>query len=177
MDFDDFEESLMSLAGVYDGSEPVDELNHALQCASLARDAGASSELVVAALFHDVARSPLVAPMFPGVPHEVAGGRWLLPRFGEFPAWVVKAHVSAKLYLLESEPDYRTQLSEESLRSAGLQRSNAAVFPVGHPWWWDAVQLRRWDDAAKNPSTPTPNPEAIFDIVRNTLTSRTRFAS
>jgi predicted HD phosphohydrolase len=50
-----------SMAGLtYDG-DAVDQLEHALQCASLARCAGAARELVVAALLHDIARAPAVA--------------------------------------------------------------------------------------------------------------------
>ena len=64
----------------YDG-EPVDQLEHALQCAALARgERGDDTEFVVACLLHDIARAPAVA----GIPydgprehHGEAGARWL----------------------------------------------------------------------------------------------------
>src|SRR6202044_541228 len=90
---DELESALMSLDGVFDGLEPVDELSHALQCAQLARAENAPPELIAAALFHDVARSPMVASAFPGMPHERAGASWLEPRLGREVAWIVGAHV------------------------------------------------------------------------------------
>ena len=54
-----------SMAGLpYDG-EPVDQLQHALQAAALARQENADDELLVAALLHDVARAPAVAGVTP----------------------------------------------------------------------------------------------------------------
>jgi len=44
-----------SAARLY-GGEPVTELAHSLQCAELARDAGADEELQLACLLHDVGR-------------------------------------------------------------------------------------------------------------------------
>ena len=38
------------------GGEAVSELEHALQCADLARQAGAADDLTLAALLHDVGR-------------------------------------------------------------------------------------------------------------------------
>src|SRR5262245_65606023 len=52
-------------AGSQYGSEAVSQLEHALQCAQLALDAGASSELAAAAFLHDIGH--LVAP----APHEL----------------------------------------------------------------------------------------------------------
>jgi predicted HD phosphohydrolase len=145
------EEVLRSLAGVFDGEEPVDELSHALQTAGHALDAGADTELVAAALLHDVARSPLVAPQYPELTHEAAAAAWLAPRFGDRVAWLAGAHVGAKLYLLQSEPGYSRLLSPESAKTAGQQRQHAARFPLEDPRWPDAVALRRWDDRAKRP--------------------------
>jgi predicted HD phosphohydrolase len=150
---------LVSLEGVVDGDERVDELAHALQCASLAMAAGAGPELVAAALFHDVGRAQAVQEAFPGLPHETAGARWVLPRTSEKVAWLVRAHVPAKLYLVESEPSYLAGLSSESLSSLRLQRrfgySCYIDELVVHRWWPEAVLLRRWDDLAKVPGAAT----------------------
>ena len=154
----ELEDALVTLAGVVDGDEPVDELSHALQCASLALAGGAHSVLATACLFHDVARSPRVASEYPGLPHEVAGAEWLRPRLGEHVAWLVGAHVVAKLYLLETEPGYRERLSAESVRSAVFQGAvPPQPIPLEHPWWPDALRLRRWDDAAKDEGVRLPD--------------------
>lgn len=163
---DDIEEILMSLAGVVDGDEPVDELSHALQCAGHALAASASPAIVAAALFHDVARSPLVACEFPGVPHEVAAATWLRPVFGERVAWLAGAHVGAKLHLLDNDPGYRDSLTEESVQSSVSQRSSSAGLPQDNPWRLDALQLRHWDDAAKDPAAALPDPRDVLRITR-----------
>ena len=86
------------MAGLpYDG-EPVDQLEHALQCAALAaREHGEDAEFVVACLLHDIARAPAVA----GIPydgprehHGEAGARWLTPRVGARVAWLAEQHVA-----------------------------------------------------------------------------------
>jgi predicted HD phosphohydrolase len=148
----EFQIVLASLAGVFDGEEPVDELSHAVQCALLAQRAGADGGLVVAALFHDVARSPLVNGLAPGLPHEIAGATWLLPRLGERVAWLVAAHTAAKVYLMETEPGYGALLTPESRKSAELQRVRPREDLEANDWWSDALRLRRWDDSAKDPA-------------------------
>jgi predicted HD phosphohydrolase len=74
----------------YDG-EPVDQLEHALQCVQLARAVGGEREFVVACLLHDIARAPAVA----GIAYDGAGehhgemaARWLEPRVGARIAWL-----------------------------------------------------------------------------------------
>lgn len=163
---DDLESALLSLDGVVDGLEPVDELSHALQCAQLARAANAPLELVAAALFHDVARAPMVALAYPGMPHEQAGAKWLEPRLGRVVARLVGAHVAAKLYLLEHDPGYAALLSEESRQSAIGQLAPELDDLVREPMWPDAVRLRRLDDAAKRPDVELPNVSELLALVR-----------
>ena len=165
MSEDELEVMLSSLKGVHDGGEIVDEFSHALQCAAHALGAGASRELVAAALLHDVGRSPLLADE-KGMPHEAMAARWLLPRFGERVAWLAGAHVIAKLHLLRTEPGYLATLSQESARSAKLQKVDAIAAPLEHPWWPEALRLRLWDDAAKDPDSPLPDPGVALAVVQ-----------
>jgi gamma-butyrobetaine dioxygenase len=161
----ELETALLSLEGMFDGLEPVDELSHALQCGQLARDAGASVERVAAALLHDVARSPIVAREFPGMAHEAAGARWLEPRLGPVVAWLVGSHVAAKLYLLEHDPAYRQLLSEESRRSALGQRAPDLDQLANDRAWPDALELRRWDDAAKRTDAVLLAPHQLLELI------------
>ena len=142
------------------GLEPVDQLAHALQCASLAEQAGADDEVVVAALLHDLGRARPVARAYPGAPHEEAGARFCLARFGARVAWLIAQHVPAKRYLVATDPSYHDGLSEESvvtLRQQGgpMTASEVAAFEA-HPDHAQAAELRRWDDLAKQPGAPTP---------------------
>lgn len=81
------------------GGEPVDQLEHALQCAALARSAGGVSELVVAALLHDIGRSPVVLQetgVLTGDHGEVARW-WLEPLVGERVAWLAARNATCVL--------------------------------------------------------------------------------
>lgn len=167
--YEELEEVLMSLAFVTDGDEPIDELSHALQCAANAQAAKASRDLIAASLFHDVARSPLVKRQFPGVGHEIAAEAWLRPRLGDHVAWLAGAHVAAKMHLLATEPGYLALLSSQSVASATHQGAAIRAELLGHPWWPDALRLRRFDDAAKKRNVPLPDPKELLAIVRPLL--------
>ncbi|WP_099021459.1 HD family phosphohydrolase [Mycolicibacterium palauense] len=145
---------LESLRGVWD-EETVDELDHALQSAARAAEDGADDELVLAAALHDLGHSPLLdAADHPGAytHHDTAARDWLTPRFGARVGWLAGAHVAAKQFLAATDPGYGGQLTAASAQSLAAQ-GGPGVDPsfTGHPWWPDALRLRRYDDAAKNP--------------------------
>jgi [1-hydroxy-2-(trimethylamino)ethyl]phosphonate dioxygenase len=138
--------------------ERVTQLEHALQCAALAEEAGASAELTAAALLHDYGhffegRGEAAERERRDARHEAHGAR-LLARW--FPAEVtrpVALHVAAKRYLCAAEPGYFEALSPASKLSLELQggpftRGQCARF-ARNRFATDAVELRRWDDAAK----------------------------
>jgi predicted HD phosphohydrolase len=153
-----------SMVGLpYDG-EPVDQLEHALQCAALARaERGDDPEFIVACLLHDIARAPAVA----GIPydgprehHGEAGARWLTPRVGARVAWLAEQHVPAKRYLVATDLDYRAQLSEVSQRTliaqGGAMSDSEVTEFRSNPDWQQAVQLRLIDDLGKVPGLEVP---------------------
>ena len=153
-----------SMVGLpYDG-EPVDQLEHALQCAALARAGHADDpEFVVACLLHDIARAPAVAGIAfdgPGEHHGATGARWLEPRVGARVAWLAEQHVPAKRYLVATDPQYRarlTEVSERTLREQGgpMSRSEVDAFRA-NPDWRLAVSLREIDDRGKVPGAVVP---------------------
>ncbi len=170
-----------SMAGLpYDG-EPVDQLEHALQCASLARrEHGDDTEFVVACLLHDIARAPAVA----GIPydgprehHGEAGARWLVPRVGARVAWLAEQHVPAKRYIVATDRAYRAKLSEVSRRTLiaqGGPMDDAEITAFrANPDWQQAVALRRIDDLGKEPGLPVPELDsyrpALLTVVGATL--------
>jgi predicted HD phosphohydrolase len=137
--------------GRFDGGEVVDDLAHALQAASLARDAGAPSDLVAAALLHDVGHHPDVCAQFPRTPHEQVAADLIAPVLGERAAWVVRQHVAAKRHLAATEPGYVQALSPASLESLRRQGGSEVLPQFGEGWGPIALDLRRWDDLAKVP--------------------------
>lgn len=163
-----------SAARLY-GGEAVSELEHALQCADLARAAGADEELQLACLLHDVGRyavdPSLVADTTeprragPGARgHHEVGAELIAPWVPPRVAWCVRMHADAKRYLCATEPGYYDRLSPTSrhtLRLQGGVMTPAAVARLaGHPWLPDALGLRRWDDQAKVPGRATGPLEA-----------------
>jgi predicted HD phosphohydrolase len=165
-------ESMVGLP--YDG-EPVDQLEHALQCAALAREHG-DREFVVAALLHDIARAAAVA----GIPydgpqehHGAAAARWLTPRVGARVAWLAEQHVAAKRYLVATDPDYEAKLTEVSARTLKAQggRMNAAEIDAfrAHPGWRLALQLREIDDRGKVPGARVPQLDDYREDLRDVV--------
>jgi predicted HD phosphohydrolase len=155
---------LASLRGVWD-EEAVDELDHALQSAARAIDDGADDQLVLAAALHDLAHSPTFDTVA-AERHDETARQWLSPRFGERVGWLAGQHVAAKRYLVATEPGYGAGLSPtsvESLRAQGGAGVDATL--LAHPWWPDAVRLRRYDDAAKDPTASAAGRAATIDDV------------
>jgi predicted HD phosphohydrolase len=155
-------ESMVGLP--YDG-EPVDQLEHALQCAALARAEG-DAAFVVAALLHDIARAPAVA----GIPydgprehHGQTAARWLEPRVGARVAWLAEQHVAAKRYLVATDPAYEAKLTEVSARTltaqGGPMTSDEVTEFRAHPDWQLALKLREIDDQGKVPGAEVPGLE------------------
>ena len=161
-----------SMAGLpYDG-EPVDQLQHALQCAWLARTGGGDDDFVIACLLHDIARAPAVAGIpfdGPNEHHGEAGRRWLAPRVGDRVAWLAEQHVPAKRYLVATDPTYRSQLSEVSARTleeqGGAMRPDEVESFRRNPDWEQAVSLRRIDDRGKVMDLEVPDLQAYAEML------------
>jgi phosphonate degradation associated HDIG domain protein len=143
--------------GLYFG-EQVTETEHALQAAHLAREAGASNDMILGALLHDIGHllhghGEDIADHGVDAKHEDEGAEFLA---GKFPALVidcVRLHVPAKRYLCAVEPEYLAGLSPVSQRSLELQGGPMTAHEVAEfeaePHFREAVQARRWDDQAK----------------------------
>ena len=161
------------LAGLPYGLEPVDQRAHALQTARLALDAGSDDELVVAALLHDIGRHHEVEDDYPGLVHEEAARRWLGRFFSIRVAWLVGAHVPAKRYLVTTDPGYFDLLSQASVVSLGEQNGPMTPDEVAefesHPWYPDAVALRRWDDQAKVPGGSEATTDEVMRVLDRVL--------
>jgi [1-hydroxy-2-(trimethylamino)ethyl]phosphonate dioxygenase len=155
---DEVNDLMRSRGGAAYFGEPVSQLEHALQTACCATQAGSPPELVVAALLHDVGHllhglAESVAEAGIDTRHETAGYEWILARFGPDVAEPVRDHVAAKRYLCRIEPEYLARLSAASLLSLELQGGpfnddEARKFET-LPHYREAVMLRRWDDEAK----------------------------
>ncbi|MCA9051666.1 MAG: phosphohydrolase [Planctomycetaceae bacterium] len=147
------------------GREAVSQQQHALQCAALAEAAGAGPEQIAAALLHDIGH--LLHSLPDDAPgqgiddaHEQLAADWLAERLPEAVVAPVRMHVAAKRYLCAAESGYEQSLSDPSRLSLRLQGGpmNAEEQRAfeHQAFYRQAVQLRRWDDAAKDPAAATP---------------------
>lgn len=142
LSFDDIDH-LLSTRGFHQyGREAVSQLEHALQCAQLAEQAGETPATIAAALLHDLGH--LLAPGGDTAEQDEP----------------IRLHVDAKRYLCTMEPGYWETLSPASQHSLVLQGGVYTVPEAEHfarqPFAQEAIRLRRYDDHAKVPGPATP---------------------
>jgi phosphonate degradation associated HDIG domain protein len=156
------------------GLAEINQLQHALQAAALAEQAGETPSLIAAALLHDVGHMIHGLgddPASRGIDdrHEEQGASWLAERFPESVSEPVRLHVPAKRYLCAAEPGYCARLSPDSRRSLQLQGGPMSADEMREfarqPFATDAVRLRRYDEAAKDPRASTPGFEHYLSYV------------
>jgi len=155
--------------GVAYAGEPVSQLEHALQCAWLAEQAGAGDALVTASLLHDLGHLLIAehqtlprSPTELGIDdrHQYIAMPLLRGVFGAEVREPIRLHVDAKRYLCATRPGYFSRLSADSVRSLALQGGvmdeAAAQRFAEQRWAGDAVRLRLWDEEAKVQGRETP---------------------
>lgn len=113
--------------------EAVSQLEHSLQAAHFAEQAGADEDTILGALLHDVGRFiPLTKPMprmiapngtyVGSAAHEIVGEKYLRDLgFSEKICQLVGAHVIAKRYLTAVDETYYDGLSQSSKTTLKFQ--------------------------------------------------------
>lgn len=138
--------------------ENVTELQHALQCAQLAQQAGEAPALVAACLLHDFGHllhelGEEIADHGIDAGHEIIGAEALAPFFPLAVTQPIRLHVMAKRFLCYRQPTYAAALSAASQQSLALQggplSSAEAEEFIQTPFYAEAVRLRHYDEAAK----------------------------
>lgn len=146
--------------------EGISQLSHAVQSGYLAKAQGYDQELILAAFLHDIGH---FAPHFLaegkyepmgdlGSMHHDQLGETFLRELGASERLLagVRWHVAAKRYLCVAEPGYYDQLSAASKATLTYQggpftQAEAKVF-ANHPYFGEILELRRIDEAAKDPN-------------------------
>lgn len=166
--------------------EPVTQLEHALQSATLAQESGAPAALITAAFLHDLGHmvnDQGETPTLRGIDdrHEYVAIPRLRALFPDAVLAPIRLHVEAKRYLCVrgdgtlSGPAYREALSPDSVRSLKLQggvfsEAEADAF-IAQPFAADAVKLRCWDDLAKVAGRRTPPLEHYMTLAASVALS------
>jgi len=146
------------------GGEALSQLEHALQCAHHAEQAGAGEALVAACLLHDLghllARDGASSPANGDDLHQFLPVPFLRGAFSDAVLEPIRLHVDAKRHLCSIEPAYYDTLSPASKRSLALQGGPFSALEAKafakRMYAEDAVRLRRWDDLAKVPGLAMP---------------------
>lgn len=160
------------------GTEAVSQLEHALQCATLAEANNANPELITASLLHDFGH--LVHNLgedaaVRGIDdrHEYRALGYLKTIFPLAVTEPIRMHVKAKRYLCAVNKDYWDSLSPASKTSLELQGgvfSEAEVKEfINQPYAEDAVKLRMWDDLAKVKGLKTPDVEYFMPAMEKLI--------
>jgi len=161
---------------LYSG-ERISQLEHALQCAHFAEQAGANDALVVATLLHDIGHilegGERAAERGVDAHHEELGADWLAARFGAEVSEPVRLHVAAKRYLCATDPTYFDRLSPASVRSLELQGGPMTAPQVeafdSNPHAAAAIRLRQWDEQGKIVGLKTPDLEHYRSLIATAL--------
>ncbi|KIG02998.1 phosphonate degradation HD-domain oxygenase [Caballeronia concitans] len=164
--------------GMAYSGEPITQLQHALQTAALAEEAGAGDALVAASLLHDIGHLLNLqgdTPSTRGIDdlHQYYALPFLRPLFGDAVLEPIRLHVDAKRCLCAMDAEYVDKLSADSVRSLKLQggvfdEKQAGAF-MSKPYSHDALALRRWDDLAKSPTRKTPSIDHYMTVVRRVV--------
>ena len=134
---------------------PVDRLEHSLQCATRAHRDGASEELVVVAVLHDI--GDMLAPLN----HSEMAAAILRPYVSEESYWIAKWHGLFQTYY------YAHHLGGDR---------NAREQFRGHPFFDATVKFcDEWDQQAFDPQYNTMPLKTFEPIVRSVF-SREPFA-
>lgn len=162
--------------------EPVSQLEHMSQAAQLAMEARCDREVILAAFFHDIGH--ICVMKNPGndlsgfgvVAHEKIGADFLRSRgFPERMARLVESHVATKRYLCYREPAYYDKLSEASKKTLELQggpmTGEEAIEFEKDPLAHEMIQMRRWDDLAKETNQPILDLAPLKEMARAVLIS------
>ncbi len=159
--------------------EVVTQLEHALQCAALAKRNSTSPEQITSALLHDIGHFILdehnadIDFLETDLNHEEIGAEYLEPFFPNAVTTPIRLHVPAKRYLCSVDTTYYDGLSDASKRSlkvqGGLMSDEEQQDFEKIPHYQDALTLRKWDDQAKVRDLETDGIETYREIVLQCL--------
>jgi phosphonate degradation associated HDIG domain protein len=160
--------------------EPVSQLEHMVQSAQLAQQEGYGEEVILAAFFHDIghlcAQADKTEQMggYGVLRHEKIGADYLRSRgFSETIARLVEYHVQAKRYLTYALPSYYEKLSEASKRTLEYQGSRMNVTEAQaftqDPLFATSIQMRKWDEQAKEEHFPIPDLTYLKEMAKRHL--------
>ena len=168
--------------------ESVSQIEHMSQSAALAMKADMDDEVILAAFFHDIghicvmnAEESDTMDGFGNKSHEKIGANFLrLKGFPERIAQLVENHVKAKRYLTFRYPEYfnnLTDASKKTLEYQGGKMNSIEAFSFEQDPLFDAsIQLRKWDEEAKEVDAPLVDMALLKTMAFNALATAHDFS-
>lgn len=162
--------------------EEVTQLEHAMQCATLALEEKACNDLVVAAFLHDVGHligldrveKEMGEEKSWGIAgHEMIGGEYLTGLgCSDVICKLVVGHVATKRYLVAKNTNYYNELSQASqmtlqYQGGPLTDEECIAYEADPLFEWH-LKIRQWDDKAKIVGWK-PDSERIWACVDSVL--------
>lgn len=156
-------------------------LQHAWQCARLARNAGASPSLQLAAWLHDLggvlsevdAGQPQPAGGADGADVHARAAAVLAPLFGPGVARPIGLQGQALRCLASTKPAFRKRMPPEALasleREGGLQSLGEARTFLQEPFAPQAIRLCLWGVDARDPALSPPSVDGALDSLRRLM--------
>lgn len=146
--------------------ESVSQLEHALQCAYFAKQAGHSDEVVFASLLHDIGHFASASKQHQMADLGVVHHEWIGAKlayelhFSPKVALLIGYHVDAKRYLAGKNPAYYQRLSDASRRTLSYQggpmdEAERRAFEA-LAYFKEILQVRVNDERAKEPHLEVP---------------------
>lgn len=147
--------------------EPISQLEHALQCAYFAEQAGHSLEVILACLFHDIGHFASNTKQNKMEDLGIVNHEWIGAAlayklgFSAKVALLIGNHVNAKRYLAGNKNSYFKRLSEASKKTLLFQGGAMSREEMSHfeasTYFKDILRVRINDEKAKELDLKVPN--------------------
>jgi putative nucleotidyltransferase with HDIG domain len=161
--------------------ENVSQKEHMLQCATLAYEYDKDNHnLITACLLHDIGQLVSLEKEMKeksslgSIYHENIGANFLSSlHFSQHVIDLVKNHVKAKRYLISTDESYFSNLSQASVGTLQFQGGKMTEEEIKNfeklHFFKDVIQLRKFDDKAKDPNFISQNLDFFQSILEKCI--------